>query len=70
MTIYIIDEWVRIETDYNTWKFDLDELDQIQDVVDNYNNEDDVEIKNDGYRQGYVNNENVYDYLYEWTLDE
>jgi len=52
MRVYLYDDWVRIDTDYGTWKYDSDELTEIQRTVDRecgHNDIEFVDIKSDGY---------------------
>ena len=56
MTVYCYDDWVRVETDYDTWKFDSDEITDIQRCIDRecgHNDIDFVEVKTDGVREDY-----------------
>ena len=71
MRIYLYDDWVRIETDYGTWKYDHHELTDIQRTVDREVDDDDiVEIKHNGYHQTYLISHEVETYIEEWYETE
>ena len=72
MRIYLYDDWVRIETNYNSWKYDAHELTAIQRTVDReVDDEDFVEMKHNGYREDLLLSHEVELFLEEfYNLEE
>ena len=70
MRLYLYDDWVRIETDYGTWKFSSDEITDIQRTVDSeVDDRDFVEVKINGYREELLLSHEVELYLEEYYFE-